>query len=134
MNRIDYLGIKEIMQIHEDVIEDTGGAKGIREMSGIESAISSPQAVYFGKDMYPTIAEKAATLCFELVSQHPFMDGNKRVGHAAMVHFLFMNGYFLDENDLEQEVTMLNLASGKIEKPDFAVWVSQRIKPLKPIE
>lgn len=127
---MEYLTIEDILQIHQDVIEDSGGGTGIRDSAGIESAVANPQMDLFGSELYPTIAEKAAILCFTVVEMHPFVDGNKRAGHSAMVHFLFMNGYILDADDNEQEKVILDLAAGQLEKEPFTAWVKTRIKPL----
>ncbi|MBX2889697.1 MAG: type II toxin-antitoxin system death-on-curing family toxin [Saprospiraceae bacterium] len=103
----------------------------MRDEAGIESAIAAPQAMYFGQEQYPTIAEKAAILCFELVTQHPFIDGNKRVGHGAMAHFLHMNGYIIDADDDEQEAVILKVAAGDMDKEPFTEWLKIKIKPLE---
>lgn len=128
--RIFYLNYKDIIQIHEDAIVDSGGGRGIREIAGIESAIVAPQSNYFGHERYPTIAEKAAVLCFELVTQHPFIDGNKRVGHSAMANFLHMNGYILDADDDEQETIILKLAASESNLEIFTDWVKSKVQPL----
>jgi death-on-curing protein len=130
--RIFYLTRKDIIQIHEDAILDSGGGNGMRDGAGIESAIAAPQTVYFGQEQYPSIADKAAILCFELVTQHPFIDGNKRVGHSAMANFLYMNGHIIDADDDEQEFTILRVAAGEMTKESFTEWVQSKIKPVEP--
>ncbi|MEQ1746270.1 MAG: type II toxin-antitoxin system death-on-curing family toxin [Saprospiraceae bacterium] len=128
--RFFYLTRKDILQIHDDAIVDSGGGSGLRNEAGIESAIAAPQTVYFGQEQYPTIADKAAVLCFELVTQHPFIDGNKRVGHSAMANFLYMNGYTIDETDDEQESIILRVAAGEMTKEAFTEWVTAKIIPV----
>jgi death on curing protein len=128
--RLFYLDVKRVLQIHDDVIEDTGGGRGIRDFEGIEAAIVAPQTSYFGEEQYPTIAAKGAALGFILVTRHPFMDGNKRVGHAAMAHFLFMNGFILDADDDEQELVMLQVASGVMDLYAFTEWIKSRVEPI----
>jgi death-on-curing protein len=130
--RIFYLTRKDIIQIHEDAILDSGGGNGMRDGAGIESAIAAPQTVYFGQEQYPSIAAKAAILCFELVTQHPFIDGNKRVGHSAMANFLYMNGHIIDADDDEQETIILRVAAGEMTKESFTEWVQSKIKPVEP--
>ena len=129
--RIFYLTRKDIIQIHEDAILDSGGGNGMRDGAGIESAIAAPQTVYFGQEQYPSIAAKAAILCFELVTQHPFIDGNKRVGHSAMANFLYMNGHIIDADDDEQETIILRVAAGEMTKESFTEWVQSKIKPVE---
>jgi len=83
-----YLTLGEVVELHRLILGATGGAPGIRDLGILESAIAQPKATFGGSDLYPTLIEKAATLCFALVQGHPFVDGNKRTGHAAMDTFL----------------------------------------------
>jgi len=76
-----------------------------------------------GEDLYPTLADKAATLGFSLIKNHAFVDGNKRVGHAAMETFLVTNGYELAADDDEQERVILALADNRMEREEFTEWV-----------
>jgi len=79
-----YLTLGEVVELHRAVIEKTGGTAGIRDLGALDSALAQPQATFDGVDLHPSLADKAAALCFSLVRNHPFLDGNKRVGHAAM--------------------------------------------------
>lgn len=76
-----------------------------------------------GTDLYPTLATKAAALCFSLVMNHPFVDGNKRIGHAAMETFLMLNGFELTADVDESESVILQLAAGQLEREPFTQWV-----------
>src|SRR5438876_1013704 len=87
-----YLTIAEALELHRLVLEQSGGAQGIRDQGALESALAQPAMTLSGGDLYPTLAEKAAALCFSLVMNHPFVDANKRVGHFAMETFLVLNG------------------------------------------
>ncbi|MBP6665438.1 MAG: type II toxin-antitoxin system death-on-curing family toxin, partial [Chitinophagales bacterium] len=112
-----YLTKHEIIKIHAALMATSGGGGvGIRDINGLESATYQPQMTFGDIDLYPTIGDKAAILCFVLVSNHPFIDGNKRIGHAAMEMFLLLNGYELIANTNEQEQIILNLAAGKLSK------------------
>ena len=82
-----YLTLGEVVDLHRRLLHATGGASGIRDFGALESAIAQPKATFGGVDLYPTLVEKAAALAFSLVQGHPFVDGNKRVGHAAMEIF-----------------------------------------------
>jgi death on curing protein len=84
-----------------------------------------------GSDLFPTLAEKAAALCFSLVGNHPFVDGNKRVGHAATETFLVLNGAEIDAGLDEQEQIMLDLAAGRINRGQLADWLRQHLTPLR---
>jgi death-on-curing protein len=81
-----------------------------------------------GEDLYPTLVDKAAAIGFSLVMNHPFIDGNKRIGHAAMEVFLVMNGYEIDAFVDEQETIILSLASGELEREAFTQWLKNHIK------
>ena len=82
-----------------------------------------------GKELYATLAEKAAALCFSLVINHPFVDGNKRIGHAAMETFLVMNGFELDAGVDDSESVILRLAAGELDRPSFTQWVTAHMTP-----
>jgi death-on-curing protein len=88
-----YLSLVEVLELHEAVVASSGGSHGIRDIKALESSVSQPRLTFDNSDLYPDIVSKAASLCFSLVMNHPFVDGNKRVGHAAMETFLILNGY-----------------------------------------
>jgi len=125
-----YLGLGEVVDLHRRILQVTGGAMGLRDLGALESAIAQPQATFGGVDLYPTLAEKAAALCFALVQGHPFVDGNKRVGHAAMETFLVLNGSEVEATVDDQERLILNLAAGRIERNQLVDWLRQHLKPI----
>ncbi len=122
-----YLTLGELIELHRRIIEQSGGAEGIRDLGLTESALAQPQMSFGGTDLYPTLAEKAAALCFSLVLNHPFVDGNKRIGHAAMETFLVMNGFELNADVDDSESTILRLAAGKLERIAFTGWVVDHV-------
>ena len=124
-----YLALSEVVELHWRLLEATGGAVGIRDLGALESAVAQPKMTLAGSDLYPTLEEKAAALCFSLVANHPFVDGNKRVGHAAMETFLVLNGAEIDAGLDEQERIMLKLAAGRLDRGQFASWLGQHLKP-----
>ena len=81
-----YLTIAEVLTLHRMVIGESGGSTGIRDLPALESAVAQPQATFAGSDLYAGVSEKATALCFSLVGNHPFVDGNKRVGHIDERH------------------------------------------------
>lgn len=95
-----YLSLAEVAELHRLLIEAFGGSHGIRDLGALESALAQPRMSFGGEDLYPTVVEKVAALGFTLVQNHPFLDGNKRVGHAAMETFLVLNGFELDRPPL----------------------------------
>jgi death on curing protein len=120
-----YLSISETLELHERLISSSGGATGIRDLGALESAVSQPHASFAGKDLYPDVITKAAALCFSLVMNHPFVDGNKRVGHAAMETFLLLNGFEIYSEVDEQERVVLGLAAGKFGRNDLVSWLRE---------
>lgn len=122
-----YLSILEVFELHDRIISSSGGSRGIRDISALESAVNQPRQTFDQKDLYPDIVTKAAALCFSLVMNHPFVDGNKRVGHAAMETFLILNGYEIISSVDEQERVMLELASGNMSRINFSEWLNNQI-------
>jgi len=126
-----YLSLAEVLELHQMVIEQTGGASGLRDVSALESAMAQPRMTFAGKDLYPSVVEKAVALCFSLVNNHPFVDGNKRVGHAAMETFLVLNGVEIEASTDEQERILLSLAAGQLDREDFVEWLREHVTPLR---
>jgi death on curing protein len=124
-----YIQLDEILKLHNAIIEQSGGAKGIRDIGGLESALTQPQMEMFGEELYPSIASKAAIMGFSMILNHPFIDGNKRIGHAAMETFLMLNGYEITASDDEQEAVILSVAAGTMTKEAFAAWLQSKITP-----
>ena len=122
-----YLSLREILELHDKIIEVSGGARGIRDMKALESAINQPRLTFDQTDLYPDIVAKAAALCFFIVMNHPFVDGNKRIGHAAMETFLMLNGYEIEASIDEQERIILNLADGSLGREELTAWLNSHI-------
>lgn len=80
------------------------------------------------EDLYPETIDKAMALCYSLVMNHPFVDGNKRIGHAAMEVFLLLNGHEIESTVDEQEKIILDLAAGKMSRYDFNEWLKAHVK------
>ena len=125
-----YLALGEVVELHRRLLEAAGGASGIRDFGALESAIAQPKATFGDVDLYPTLVEKAAALGFSLVQGHAFVDGNKRVGHAAMEIFLILNGTEIVAAVDEQERLILDLAAGRIGRSRLVDWLRQHVKPL----
>ncbi|MGI8587889.1 MAG: type II toxin-antitoxin system death-on-curing family toxin [Chloroflexia bacterium] len=127
-----YLTRRDVLDIHLRAIRQSGGSPGIRDMGGLESAIAQPRMTFGGMDLYPTITEKAAALAYSLILNHPFVDGNKRVGHAAMETFLARNGYEIAATVDEQEHVILNVAAGEMGRDEFTAWLAAHVVERKP--
>ena len=124
-----FLTLGEVVALQRRLIAASGGASGIRDLGALESAVAQPRASFGGDDLYPGLIEKAVALGFSLVMGHPFVDGNKRTGHAAMETFLVLNGYELSAPVDEQERVMLELAAGERSRDQFLEWVRSRAIP-----
>ena len=118
-----YLTLGEVLRLHHLLIESSGGAPGVRDLGLLDSALAQPRATFEGRDLHPTVLDKAAALCASLAQNHPFIDGNKRIGHAAMATFLLLNGFDLVATTDEQERLMLDLAAGSIHREDVLAWL-----------
>ena len=122
-----YLLIEEIISLHARVIAQSGGGLGLRDRGALESAVAQPEMTFGGEDLYPTVAAKAAALGHSLIQNHPFVDGNKRVGHAAMEVFLVLNGYEISASVDEQEEIVLSVASGQTSRAEFSEWLKHHV-------
>lgn len=128
---IRYLTLGEILEIHRRIIMQTGGISEVRNLAGLESALAQPRMTFAGRDLYPSLAAKAAALCFSVVQNHPFIDGNKRCGHAAMETFLVLNGKEIKSSVDEAEQVILQMASGKLSREKLTLWVLEHIRDRK---
>ena len=126
-----YLTLAEIFKLHRSIIAQSGGGPGIRTLGSVQSALAQPHQAFGGTELYPTLIEKAAALCYSLVLNHPFVDGKKRIGHAAMETFLMLNGYELKTEVDDAEQMILSLAAGDVEREDFLKWVETHTIPLE---
>ena len=124
-----YLTLAEALDLHDRLILLAGGARGIRDLAALEAAVSQPYSNFDGQDLYTDLASKAAALCLSLIMNHPFLDGNNRVGHAAMETFLVMNGYEIRASVEEQERTVLALAAGRLARDEFVSWLKEHVVP-----
>lgn len=125
-----YIAFPELLKIHENIINTSGGAPGLRDLRALQSALMQPRLCFDQEELYPDVFSKAGALGFSLVMNHPFVDGNKRVGHAAMEIFLILNGYEISAGIDEQERIILNLASGKLTRREFTAWLKKNVSPL----
>jgi len=122
-----YLSLQEVISLHSLLIAQSGGSSGLRDRGALESAVAQPEASFGGQDLYPDLASKAAALGHSLIQNHPFVDGNKRVGHAAMEVFLLLNGNELDASVDEQEKIIIEVASGNVSRIELSGWISKHI-------
>jgi len=117
-----FLTFAEVIEIHDYQMEHFGGASGLRDIELLKSAIGMPSATYGGNFLHPSIYEMAAAYLFHLVENHPFVDGNKRVGAMAALIFLDLNGIDFNASDEEFTVMVLRVASGKMLKAEITLF------------
>jgi death-on-curing protein len=124
---VRYLTVNEALELHRRIIEQSGGAPGILNLGAFESALAQPQATFGGTDLYPTLVEKVAALGFSLIQNHPFIDGNKRIGHAAMEVFALLNGFEIMASVDEQEGIILQTAAGSLNQTKLTLWLRDHL-------
>jgi death on curing protein len=117
-----FLGLGEIVEIHNDQIKRYGGCSGIRDLELLKSAVAMPMTG-FGEEYFHTdIYEMAAAYLFYIVRNHPFIDGNKRTGAVSAIVFLILNGIEFTVNEDSLEKMVISVASGKIGKSEIALF------------
>lgn len=113
----------QVLKLHDALLEEFGGTSGIRDQGLLDSALNTPFATFGGKYLYPSLQAKAAQLGFGLVSNHPFVDGNKRTGAHVMLVFLAINGVDLNYTEEELIDVVLQVASGNINAQELLEWI-----------
>jgi len=121
-----YLTVAEVVAIHHHQIEEYGGTHGVRDQGALEAAVFRPQTGY-----YNDLSEEAAALLESLVNNHAFLDGNKRVGFAAVHTFLLVNGFDLDvTSKVAFEFMIKTMAEGKFRFALLHEWIAEHIVPV----
>jgi death on curing protein len=123
-----YLSLAQVVHIHGRQMRSFGGSRGLRDAGGLDAALARPQMTFGGEDLYPDLADKAAALLHSLVMNHPFVDGNKRVGAMAAELFLAVNGSELTASDGDLIDLSLAAARGQMNAQAIAIWFRQRTR------
>ena len=118
---------RQILLLHSVLIAESGGSDSVRDEGLLDSAVNTPFQTFSGQDLYPTVLEKAVRLGFGLIRNHPFIDGNKRIGTHAMLVFLNLNSITLSYEDDELISTILSVASGEMDADGLLKWIQQHI-------
>ena len=121
------LSKRQILLLHSALISESGGLDTVRDEGLLDSAINAPLATFSGQDLYPTLLEQASRLCFGLIQNHPFVDGNKRIGAHAMLVFLEINNISLSYDDEELISTILSVASGQLNYDGLLDWIQKHV-------
>ncbi len=120
-----YLIAEQVLFLHARIIDESGGAHGVRDIGLLKSAVGRPQATFDGHDLYPNVWSKAAALMQSLINNHPFIDGNKRTAIASASLFCRRNGFRLMSEQQEIVHFALDMALKKISVEDAIKWLEQ---------
>ena len=115
----------KVLLLHKLIAQETGGSIGVRDEGLLESALEAAFSGFGDKEFYPTKEEKGARLGYNLISNHAFVDGNKRIGMYVMLTFLEVNGIHMDCNNNDVSQTGLAVASGKMDYDALLQWVRE---------
>jgi death on curing protein len=121
-----FLDIERIFRVHRSLIERYGGTEGVRDVGLLHSALAMPQASFGGEYLHTNLFEMAAAYLFHLVKNHPFLDGNKRVGSAAAIIFLAMNDVAIEADEEGLVELTLSVATGQAGKAEIAEFFRTR--------
>lgn len=119
---------KQIIMLHEILIAESGGTPEIRDDGLLDSAVNAPFQSFAGTELYPTLLEKATRLGFGLIKNHPFIDGNKRIGTHAMLVFLELNHQELTYSDNELTELILGIVASKYDEKYLLSWLQQHLE------
>ncbi len=121
------LSLEKVLSLHEMISQQTGGDPNIRDVGLLESALEGPFQTFGDVELYPTILEKGVRLGFSLISNHPFVDGNKRIGMLVMLVFLEVNGIFVKMTNEEFIKVGLGVASGTMKYDELLEFMERHI-------
>jgi len=127
---IEYLSVEQLLALHLELVREFGGSTGLRHRGALESAAARPTMTFGGEDLYGDLAAKAAALMHSLVLNHPFIDGNKRIGVAAAECCLEYNSQMIHATDDELEAITMSVAEGTFAVEALAIWIRQRLRDL----
>lgn len=114
---------RQVLLLHQHLVDETGGSPGLRDEGLLESALNAPFQSFGDTSAYPSLQQKAARLCYGLVKNHPFIDGNKRIGTHVMLVFLALNGIELSYTQQELVNIILQVAAGEKSYEALLAWV-----------
>ena len=120
------ISIEQVITIHEILIDKFGGAKGLRDLALLESALSRPYQTFGGIELHENQFQKAAAIIQSLLINHPFIDGNKRIGFVVMRLILLEKGWEINATQDEKYLFVINIASGKMEFNEISDWIKSK--------
>lgn len=116
---------EKVLLLHQLIAQETGGSVGVRDIGLLESALNNAYATFDGEELYKSKEEKAASLGFSLISNHAFVDGNKRIGVYVMLTFLEAEGIKMNCNNADVVNLGLSVASGKMKYGEILNWINE---------
>ena len=122
---------EKVLLLHQLITEETGGDNGVRDYGLLDSALESVYQTFDGKELYPTKQEKGARLGYTLISNHAFVDGNKRIGMYVMLAFLQVNGIHIHPTNEEVARAGITVAAGEMGYEELLEWVKTNTDDLK---
>jgi len=128
---VKYLIVKDVLLLHNLVIDESGGSHGLRDLGLLESAVARPRASYGGEDLYPTIFLKAGALVHSILRNHAFVDGNKRTSMYSAMTFLELNGYRFIAKQKEVVNFALKVENQKLPVEEIAEWLKGHARIIK---
>ncbi|MBI2309572.1 type II toxin-antitoxin system death-on-curing family toxin [Candidatus Collierbacteria bacterium] len=117
--------VRQVLILHERMIQKYGGSSGARDMGMLESAVGRPFATFGGEDLYPDTLMKAGAFIQSIVKNHPFVDGNKRTAFSGTIAFLLANGVFISANTNQAVKWMLKVANENLSVDEIAAWLKK---------
>lgn len=115
----------EVLLIHDQVVKLHGGANGVRDLNGLESAITRPYQSFAGNDLYSSCFEKSAAIGESIIMNHPFVDGNKRTGYVLMELILRLEGFRINSNDDELYQFVIDISTGNKRFEEIVEWLKE---------
>lgn len=121
------ISLKEVEEIHKQLIDTFGGSHGIRDFAALDSALSRPFQTLDNQELHVTTVEKAASLIESILINHPFVDGNKRTGYVLMRLFLLNNGLDINASQEEKYSFVIGIATGHIKLEEIVEWLNRHV-------
>ena len=122
------IAIEDVIRIHKVLVDQFGGTHGLRDKSALESAISRPFATFDQQEMYPSSLDKAAAILESVVTNHPFIDGNKRIGYVLARLLILKSGLDIYATQQDKYDLVLGVSKGKLKYDNIKCWLSERCK------
>ena len=123
-----YLNQNQVLKLHDKIIKEFGGINGTRDEHSLESTLANPLQTFAGLDLYPAVFDKAVQLCFGIIKNHPFLDGNKRTGLHLLLILIHINGLKIDIAHNELPDIIFKVADGTFNQQNFLQALKEKIK------